>query len=307
VKLFYHPDLWAPRYAVETTRKPRWMIESLQEDPLQDLALTLCQPATRDDLLALHDEVYLNAIQTGKPLPLAQSQGFDWDEHIFPMALAACGAMRDAALAALEHSVSGSLGGGFHHAKRHRGQGCCTLQGVILAARAALQQGCGHVLIIDLDAHCAGGTHSYLQPEDPIWQLDLATSPVDGYRAVPPQTLDLLRDAARYLPTLQSRLASLQKIGPRFGLCIYKAGMDLYEGCDTGGLVGISQEIIAQREKMVFSWCRSRQIPIAFTLAGGYTGPNLSQQELVSLHRITLQQALGLCDKEPPTVEIKAP
>lgn len=291
MKLFFHPDLWAPRYAFETTRKPLWMIESLHADPIDGINLTLCQPATISEILGLHDEAYVNAVKTGGPLSLAQSQGFDWDEHIFPMALAACGAMRDAALDALAHGVSGSLGGGFHHAKRHRGQGCCTFQGVILAARAALQRGCGRVLIIDLDAHCAGGTHSYLQDHEDIWQLDMATSPVDGYRAVPPQTLDLLRDAAQYLPTLQRRLESLQKTGPRFGLCLYKAGMDLYEGCDTGGLVGVSKEVLEQRERLVFSWCRAQHIPVAFTLAGGYTGPNLSQQELVALHRITIQQA----------------
>jgi acetoin utilization deacetylase AcuC-like enzyme len=292
MKLFYHPALWRPRYAFETTRKPRWMIESLQEDPMKDIELHLCQPATRDNLLSLHEETYLTAVQTGAPLSLAQSQGFDWDEHIFPMALAACGAMRDAALAALEEQVSGSLGGGFHHAKRHRGQGCCTFQGVILAARAALQRGCGHVLIIDLDAHCAGGTHSYLLGQEEIWQLDMAASPVDGYKAVPPQTLDLIRAASQYLPTLQRRLESLQTQGPPFGLCIYKAGMDLYEGCDTGGLRGISREVIEQREQLVFSWCRAQKIPVAFTLAGGYTGPRLSQEGLVSLHRVTIQQAV---------------
>jgi acetoin utilization deacetylase AcuC-like enzyme len=291
VKLFFHPDLWAPRYAFETTRKPLWMVDSLRRDPLERVTLTMCQPATHAEISALHDEAYLRAVQTGEPLALAQSQGFDWDERIYPMALAACGAMRDAALDALDHQVSGSLGGGFHHAKRHRGQGCCTFQGVILAARAALQRGCGHVLIIDLDAHCAGGTHSYLQSEAHVWQLDLASSPVDGYKANPPQTLDLLRDASRYLPTLQRRLDDLRTRGPRFGLCLYKAGMDLYEGCDTGGLVGISTEVLVQRERLVFSWCRAQNIPVAFTLAGGYTGPALSQQALIALHRMTIQEA----------------
>ena len=44
-------------------------------------------------------------------------------------------------------------------------------------------------------------------------------------------------------------------------------------------------------KRLVFQWCRRRGIPIAFVLAGGYLGPDLGQEELVNLHRLTLEAA----------------
>jgi hypothetical protein len=48
-----------------------------------------------------------------------------------------------------------------------------------------------------------------------------------------------------------------------------------------------------QREDLVFSWCERMRIPIAFVLAGGYTGASLTQPELVELHRLTIERAAG--------------
>jgi hypothetical protein len=40
---------------------------------------------------------------------------------------------------------------------------------------------------------------------------------------------------------------------------------------------------------MVFEWALIRRIPVTFVLAGGYVGKNLSQEELVLLHRFTIE------------------
>ena len=69
--------------------------------------------------------------------------------------------------------------------------------------------------------------------------------------------------------------------------------MDPHEGCPVGGLAGITTEIIAERERMVFDWCRAQGLPVAFVLAGGYTGPALDQRGLVELHRLTIAAAAG--------------
>ncbi|MDP9374370.1 MAG: hypothetical protein M3Q65_18350 [Chloroflexota bacterium] len=34
-------------------------------------------------------------------------------------------------------------------------------------------------------------------------------------------------------------------------------------------------EILAERERLVFDWCRRQRLPVAFVLAGAYTGPAL--------------------------------
>lgn len=114
-------------------------------------------------------------------------------------------------------------------------------------------------------------------------------------------TLDIISDAVDYLPRLRQRLDEMLTAyrftnqsfydWDRFGLVIYNAGMDPYEGCAVGGLRGITADILAERERIVFEWCRSLSIPVAFVLAGGYVGPNLTKSELVDLHRLTISAA----------------
>jgi len=86
-------------------------------------------------------------------------------------------------------------------------------------------------------------------------------------------------------------LQDVLRRGPHFDLCLYNAGMDPFEGCDTGGLTGITSETLLARERLVFDWCRDRNLPIAFVLAGGYVGSRLDEQGLVDLHRLTLSAA----------------
>ena len=67
--------------------------------------------------------------------------------------------------------------------------------------------------------------------------------------------------------------------------------MDPFEECSIGGLDGVTQEVLAERERLVFEWCAARRLPIAFVVAGGYVGPQLDEGELVALHRLTLSRA----------------
>ena len=42
---------------------------------------------------------------------------------------------------------------------------------------------------------------------------------------------------------------------------------------------------------MVFGYYHAKGIPVAFALAGGYVGLDLSQKGLVDLHRLTIEAA----------------
>jgi len=121
--------------------------------------------------------------------------------------------------------------------------------------------------------------------------VDIAVDAFDKYTPSPDNSLDLVSDAAQYLPTLRRRLEVLAD--QDFGLVLYNAGMDPHQHCPVGGLAGIDEMILAQRERIVFEWCRQRQLPVAFVLAGGYIGPGLSQEQLVGLHRLTLAAAVN--------------
>ena len=67
--------------------------------------------------------------------------------------------------------------------------------------------------------------------------------------------------------------------------------MDPFEGCRIGGRRGMTRDVLAEREETVFAWCRAGGLPVAFVLAGGYASGGLTQDDLVDLHRLTLEAA----------------
>lgn len=290
--LFYSPTYVVSAHAFDTTRKARWIADSLATAPIPGVELTApTATVTETQLADVHAPDYVAAVRTGEPRTLAESQGFPWDPNVWTMALATTSGIVSAALAALTDGVAGTLSSGYHHARREMGDGFCTFNGLVVAARAALDAGASSVLILDLDAHCGGGTASLIEDEPRIRQLDVSVCAYDRYRPSERSTLDIVGRASEYLPTIRRRLDALASGGDAPGLCIYNAGMDPFERCDIGGLKGITSEILAEREALVFRWFRERGVPIAFTPAGGYTGRSLDQAGLVALHRATIAAA----------------
>jgi acetoin utilization deacetylase AcuC-like enzyme len=207
------------------------------------------------------------------------------------MVLASNSGVIAAARMALGQGVAGSLSSGLHHARRERGNGFCTFNGLVIAAKQALAAGARSVLILDLDAHCGGGTHSLIAGDARISQLDVSVSGFDSYTSTEQCRLELVHHAPDYLPTISGCLDDLVHAGRSFDLCLYNAGMDPFEHCAIGGLAGITRDILAERERIVFEWCRRQRVPVAFVLAGGYINARFDESMLVDLHRLTLLAA----------------
>jgi acetoin utilization deacetylase AcuC-like enzyme len=291
--VYYDPSYAAAGFAFPTTRKARWIADSLVARPISGIILEQPAPLTEEMLLTVHDPGYIRAVRTGEPRELAQSQELDWDAGLWPMVLASNGGAVAAALRALRDGIAGSLSSGLHHARRDRGHGYCTFNGLVLAAEAALAAGAGDVLILDLDAHCGGGTHDLISDNPHLWQVDVSTDRFDLYEPGQRTTLDIVSSVADYLPTIANRLRDSQT--RRFGLCLYNAGMDPHEDCPEGALAGITEEHLRAREELVFDWCRAQKLPVAFVTAGGYLRPpQMDEARLVELHRLTLAAAARL-------------
>lgn len=291
LRVYYSPAYVGADHDFDTTRKARWVAESLARSPIVGVELREPRSLTAEQVEVVHSAEYVTAVRTGEPRALAESQYFTWDKGLWPMVLASNGGAVDAALAALEEGVAGSLSSGLHHARRDEGAGFCTFNGLALAARAALERGAKRVLILDLDAHCGGGTASLIADEERIWQLDVSVNGLDAYESTKRVRLERVSAAGDYLETIRRGLQNFVRDGIQFDLCLYNAGMDPFENCGIGGLAGISRGMLAERESIVFDWCRNAETPIAFVLAGGYVSAGFSQADLVDLHRETLARA----------------
>jgi acetoin utilization deacetylase AcuC-like enzyme len=94
--------------------------------------------------------------------------------------------------------------------------------------------------------------------------------------------------ASEYLDTIKDSLAEI--INPQsIDLVIYNAGMDPHE--KAGGVTGITDRVIRQREAMVFEWAKSHALPIIWVLAGGYSGGSFTKRDVARLHRITVEES----------------
>ena len=295
MKVFYSPEYVGSAYSFETTRKAKWVADSLTASPILGIEMVAPRPLFAEQVEQVHEPAYVSAVRTGEPRSLAESQGFVWDAGLWPMVLASNGGAVAAALEALDAGLSGSLSSGLHHARRSYGGGFCTFNGLVIAARAVLAAGARAVLVLDLDAHCGGGTASLIREEPRVWQTDVAVCGFDAYGSLAGDhdriRLRIVGRAGEYLGAIEAALEETARAGQPFDLCLYNAGMDPYEWCPTGGLPGITQEILTARERMVFAWCREHAAATAFVLAGGYIGPALDEEGLVDLHRLTLSAA----------------
>lgn len=290
MKVFYSPDYVCADHSFDTTRKAKWIADSLARDPIPGVELVEPRPLRREFLLRYHHPVYVKAVETGEPRALAETQGFTWDAGLWRMVCASNGGVVAAAISALNDGVAGSLSSGLHHARYDHGVGYCTFNGLVIAAKMMLAaySTIEPVLILDFDAHCGGGTASMIQGDPRIRQLDISVNPFDSYPGTENADWVVVVKAKNYLDFVGQILGIASQRS--YGLCLYNAGMDPHKD-SMGGLDGIDTAILAEREMMVFDWCRARKLPVAFVLAGGYAGPKLDQEKLVDLHRLTLLHA----------------
>jgi len=235
MRIFYSSNYTIAAHSFETTRKSGWIAESLGREPIAGIELVASEPTNASALSRVHDPGYVDAVRNGNPRELAESQGFHWDPGLWEMVCALNGGVIAAAIDALRTSrVSGSLSSGLHHARRARGAGFCTFNGLVLAAGAALDAGARTVLILDLDAHCGGGTHELIHGDERIWQMDVSVDAFDQYEPLGNNQLEMVHDSSRYLPTIERKLTWLEREAPRFDICLYNAGMDPFGGCSIG-------------------------------------------------------------------------
>lgn len=282
--VYWNTDYTASRYAFDTTRKSDHVADAIQAGGAN---VALVNPnfvteQTADLIRTVHLQDYVAAMETGEPESLATSQGFAWDPGILTMAVAHSAGLVAGVADVLSGParVAGSLSSGLHHARADRGRGFCTFNGLAVAARAAVDRGAERVLILDLDAHCGGGTRSMTDPLHVV-QIDVSTIGFDRWTPSNDDAL-LFADRTDYLGRVEEALVLADRAGP-FDLVIYNAGMDPATDSD------VSTADMGHREQRVADWVAGHDYPLVFALAGGYTNRFVSTEMLTDLHLATVR------------------
>lgn len=255
------------------------------------------EPASREWLTLAHSQDYVDAVLNGAVSnKIARDIGFPMNPSVALRAQCATGGSVLTARLALKHGLAANTAGGSHHARFEQGAGFCVFNDVAVAVKVMLQEKrAAHILIIDLDVHQGDGTAQIFSGVPSVFTLsfhgrknyphDKAVSDLDIALS------DKIGDG-RYLEKLNEVLPRLlDRGGP--DLVFYNAGVDPHED-DKLGRLALSEDGLWQRDHFVLSQCRSRTIPVACVLGGGYLDDidRLARRHSI-IHRVGTEIAAG--------------
>jgi acetoin utilization deacetylase AcuC-like enzyme len=278
--------------------KYRLLRERLAERP-GGLRFQEALPATDGELALAHTPIYVSAVAEGLLSPAQQREiGFPWSERMVERARRSVGATIGAARAALAEGVAANLAGGTHHACADRGSGYCVFNDVAVAAR--LMQAEWHrtrrqllrVAVVDLDVHQGNGTAAIFRDDPTVFTLSLHGAKNFPFRKEPGDLDVELPDGcgdAAYLEALDGALQRLWAAHETAmpGLVFYLAGADPHEG-DRLGRLKLTKAGLLERDRRVLDACRTRCVPAALSMAGGY---GRVIEDTVDIHEATLRAA----------------
>lgn len=256
--------------------------------------LLVPEAATDEQILRAHTPEYWHKVKNGL---LCEKEvrriGFPWSPQIVERSRRSVGGTIGACRVALTDGVAVNLAGGTHHAFSNFGAGFCVLNDVAIAALTMhTENHIKQIAILDCDVHQGDGTAAILSADENIFTFSL-----HGARNFPfrKQQSDLdieLEDNTgdeQYLAALRTGLEYALDLSEP-ALAIYLAGADPYVG-DRLGKLAVSQEGLAERDRIVLRMCRSRHIPVAVVMAGGYA---TQIEKIVEIHLATVRAAAKL-------------
>jgi acetoin utilization deacetylase AcuC-like enzyme len=231
---------------------------------------------SRDDLLLVHTANYVDRFTRGAVTPDEERRlGFPWSEALVERAYRAAGGTSEAVRAALDEGIAMNLAGGTHHAFPSHGEGFCVFNDVAIAIRALQRDGLiDRAAVIDLDVHQGNGTNAIFTDDDRVFTFSMHGGRNYPFRKVG-GSLDIeLADRTgddAYLALLADTLPRVIEAA-RADVIVYLAGADPHEH-DRLGRLALTFDGLARRDWMVLDQCREVGIPVAVTVAGGYSDP----------------------------------
>ena len=277
--------------------KYRLLRERLVAEGVLD-ARDLCvpEPAAWDDLRLVHDAAYVEAVAAGTlPADAQRRIGFPWSPMMVERSRRSVGATIAAAreVTARRASVSANLAGGTHHAFRDRGEGYCVFNDVAVAAAVLLHEGAiARAAVVDCDVHQGNGTAAIFRDEPAVFTFSMHGARNFPFRKEVGDLDVTFEDGAgdeEYLAALAAHLPRVLD-AHRPDLVFYLAGADPYEG-DRLGRLKLTIAGLQARDRLVFDACRTRRLPVAVAMSGGYA-PQVDA--IVSIHVNTIAEAVRM-------------
>ena len=279
---YFHPGFAAPLGEhIMPIAKFGLVAEGLRE--VEGVTLAEPAPVSEEDLERVHTRAYIDAIRTGEPRALAESQKFPWSPGLFASVCLTSGGCLAAGRQALRDGASAALASGFHHACADHGEGFCTFNGLVVAADAIVAAGqAQRIGVLDLDLHYGNGTAQLAVSRPHLFQVSVYGN--DYWKNTPHRDVSTRRHSdgdnhqSIALPAGCDRGTLLEALEHAFtlidnanlDLLLFQAGADPYFE-DPYSPLQLNHDDLLARDRCVFEFARRAGLPIAWVLAGGYT------------------------------------
>ena len=266
----------------------------IYEGSIKEDQLFVPQSLLETDALAIHTPAYFSdLIHLGISPAMVRKIGFPLSKELIERELIITQGTIDCALFALKYSAAFNVAGGTHHAFSDSGEGFCLLNDIAVASAFLLKNNLAkQILVVDLDVHQGNGTAAIFEKEKRVFTFSmhgqnnypLKKQKSDLDIGLPDGIVDM-----DYLNLLSIHLPRLfQHLEPDF--VFYQSGVDILES-DRLGRLGISTLACKQRDKFVFTLCKSHKVPVVAVMGGGYS-PKIAQ--IVDAHCNTFRAALDI-------------
>ena len=302
--LVYHTD-----YSFDFPHKHRFPMDKFVRlhDHLRDTRLlhdnNLHSPdiCSLDILSLAHDPDYVRRFHDNQLDSAAlRRMGLPWSDALVRRTSRAVGGSLLTAELALQQGLACHLAGGTHHAHYDFASGFCIFNDLAIISRYLLASGkVQRILIFDCDVHQGDGTARILENDADAITVSLhCENNFPARKAHSDWDIPLPRqlDDAGYLKIVDDVLGYLLQLYQP-DLVLYDAGVDVHRD-DALGYLNLSDQGIAQRDRLVIDHCLGRDIPVCAVIGGGYSADRdaLARRHGILHHsaaQIWQQRALG--------------
>jgi acetoin utilization deacetylase AcuC-like enzyme len=297
LKIAYHPLFQHPLPAGHRFPMVKYELipaQLMREGKISHANLFAPEPATEETILRTHTTDYWERM---KGLLLTDSEmrkiGFPLSEQLVERECRIIQGTVDCVMYAKQYGVALNVAGGTHHAFTYKGEGFCLLNDIAVAANEAIyQKQARKILVIDLDVHQGNGTAEIFKNNPHVYTLSMHGK--HNYPFFKEQSdLDIeLEDGTddlEYLRLMQKHIPeTIALVKP--DLLFYQSGVDILQ-TDKYGKLNITPPTCAQRDRLIFNWCKQQQIPVVAAMGGGYS-PKIS--DIVNAHCKTFEIAMEI-------------
>ncbi|RZB77479.1 histone deacetylase 11, partial [Asbolus verrucosus] len=262
--------------------------------------------ATKEDLLVVHSKKYLKSLKCSftvaaitEVLPMCLVPNYLVQRgYLKPMRFQTGGSILAGKLA-LERGWAINLGGGFHHCCASKGGGFCVYADITLLIHFVFNhhpKTVQNVMIVDLDAHQGNGYQRDFRDNPNVYIIDVYNRGIYPFdreaRSYINRKVELrhFTEDEEYLKLVATNFdEALEEFIPQ--LIVYNAGTDVLKG-DPLGCLSVTSQGIIERDELVFSRARTRNIPIVMLTSGGYLKETarIIASSIINLHEMGLIQ-----------------